>query len=133
MTSVKVVVSGLGVPPALYSAVSASLRAASSAPTASMSTPPFFACAKIGVVYSPINWRFALAEIEYVLGDSDCRILLCDAEYAAAIAAMRQQGSTAGVQVIIGFGRDHGFADDYETLLARFSKNLPGWPAGPWS
>ena len=78
----------------------------------------FFACAKIGVVYSPINWRFAPAEIEYVLGDSDCRILLCDAEYAAAIAAMRQQGSTAGVQVIIGFGRDHGFADDYETLLA---------------
>ena len=22
---------------------------------------------------------------------------------------------------------------DYETLLARFSKNLPGWPAGPWT
>ena len=48
----------------------------------------FFACAKIGVVYSPINWRFAPAEIEYVLADSDCHILLCDGEYAGPIRAM---------------------------------------------
>lgn len=78
----------------------------------------FFACAKIGVVYSPINWRFAPAEIEYVLGDSGCAILLCDTQYAETIRAMRQEGRTAGVTTVIGFGPGHGFEHDYETLLA---------------
>jgi acyl-coenzyme A synthetase/AMP-(fatty) acid ligase len=30
----------------------------------------FFACAKIGAIYSPINYRFAPAEIRFVLNDS---------------------------------------------------------------
>ncbi|HUZ51517.1 MAG TPA: AMP-binding protein [Streptosporangiaceae bacterium] len=78
----------------------------------------FFACAKIGVVYSPINWRFVPAEIEYVLGDSGCAILLCDTEYAGTIRAMRAEGRTAGVRTVIGFGTDHGFEGDYDTLLS---------------
>jgi acyl-CoA synthetase (AMP-forming)/AMP-acid ligase II len=88
----------------------------------------FFACAKIGVVYSPVNWRFAPAEIEYVLGDSDCRILLCDAEYAGTIRAMQDKGATAGVDVVIGFGGAHGFPDDYDALLAAQPADEPPEP-----
>ena len=39
----------------------------------------FFACAKIGAVYAPINWRFAPAEVEYVLSG-----------YAPTLAAAHQ-------------------------------------------
>jgi long-chain acyl-CoA synthetase len=88
----------------------------------------FFACAKIGVVYSPINWRFARTEIEYVLGDSGCAILLCDTQYAETIAGMREQGQTAGVRTVIGFGERHGFGQDYETLLAAQSTQEPAAP-----
>ena len=88
----------------------------------------FFACAKIGVIYSPINWRFAPAEIEYVLGDSGCSILLCDTQYAQTIRAMRQEGKAAGVQTVIGFGDGHGFGDDYERLLAAQDTGEPPAP-----
>jgi long-chain acyl-CoA synthetase len=88
----------------------------------------FFACAKIGVVYSPINWRFAPAEIEYVLDDSGCAILLCDTQYAETIRDMRQGGQTAGVQTVIGFGPGHGFDHDYETLLAGQEVSEPPVP-----
>ncbi len=88
----------------------------------------FFACAKIGVIYSPINWRFAPAEIEYVLGDSGCEILLCDTQYAELIRGMRDAGATAGVRAIIGFGVGHGFDLDYEALLAGQGTGEPPAP-----
>ena len=85
----------------------------------------FFACAKLGVIYSPVNWRFAATEIEYVLADSGCAILLCDTEYADTIRAMRAGGRTAGVRTVIGFGDGHGFDDDYDTLLAGHAADEP--------
>jgi acyl-CoA synthetase (AMP-forming)/AMP-acid ligase II len=88
----------------------------------------FFACAKIGVIYSPINWRFAPAEIEYVLGDSGCSILLCDTQYAETIRTMQRQGKTGGVETVIGFGAGHGFGQDYERLLAGQSTDEPPAP-----
>ncbi|HUY44447.1 MAG TPA: AMP-binding protein [Streptosporangiaceae bacterium] len=88
----------------------------------------FFACAKIGVIYSPVNWRFVPAEIEYVLGDSGCAILLCDTQYAETIRAMQGQGKTAGVKTVIGFGAGHGFEQDYETLLRAQSTDEPPAP-----
>ena len=38
-----------------------------------------FACARLGVILVPINFRLAPPEIEYILQDSGARVLLTDA------------------------------------------------------
>jgi long-chain acyl-CoA synthetase len=85
----------------------------------------FFACAKIGVIYSPINFRFAPAEIEYVLGDSGCEVLICDEEYAETIRKLHDENRTGEVKHIIGFGESHGFELDYDSLLGEQSAEEP--------
>ncbi len=85
----------------------------------------FFACAKIGAIYAPINWRFAPAEVEYVLGDSRCRVLLVDTEYAELISTLRRDGKTHEVETVIGFGADHGLPLDYNDELIRESVDEP--------
>jgi long-chain acyl-CoA synthetase len=88
----------------------------------------FFACAKIGAIYSPVNWRFVAAEIEYVLGDSGCRVLLVDTEYGTLVRELRDNGKTAAVETVIGFGSDHGFDADYDTLLSAQPATEPDVP-----
>lgn len=85
----------------------------------------FFACAKIGAIYSPINWRFVAAEIEYVLADSGCRVLLVDTEYAALVQVLQDQGRAGDVEAVVGFGDGHGLQADYDTLLAGQSTAEP--------
>ena len=42
----------------------------------------FFACARIGAMFSPLNWRLVAPELAYILGDSAPRILIADADRA---------------------------------------------------
>ena len=42
----------------------------------------FFACARIGAMFSPLNWRLAAPELAYILGDSAPRVLIADAGHA---------------------------------------------------
>jgi long-chain acyl-CoA synthetase len=88
----------------------------------------FFACAKIGAIYSPINWRFVAAEIEYVLGDSGCNVLLVDAEYGALVRGLEAEGRTGQVRSVIGFGDGHGFRLDYAALLVEHNDGEPETP-----
>ncbi len=43
----------------------------------------FFACARIGAMFSPLNWRLVAPELAYILGDSAPRVLVADAGHAA--------------------------------------------------
>jgi len=60
-----------------------------------MNTPEFlfvmFACARIGVIFSPLNWRLVAAEHLYILKDSAPKILMCDSEYQARGEELKQQ------------------------------------------
>ena len=40
-----------------------------------------FACARLGAIFVPLNWRLAAPEIAYVLQDSDPKVLFCDKDY----------------------------------------------------
>ncbi len=82
-----------------------------------------FACAKAGIVYSPLNYRFTAEELAYVINDAGANVLLCDTEYAPVIGALAQQ--IPAVHTVIGFGDEHGLAIDYETLLAEASPLEP--------
>jgi acyl-CoA synthetase (AMP-forming)/AMP-acid ligase II len=87
----------------------------------------FFACAKLGAIYAPINYRFAPAEIEFVLGDNAARVVICDAEYAEILSSLAA-GSLPHVEHIIGFGDDHGFDLDFRALIAEQPDTEPADP-----
>ena len=82
-----------------------------------------FACAKIGVIYSPLNYRFTAEEITFVLEDAASVVLLCDTEYSEVIRSL--SGDVETLKHVVGFGADHGFDLDYEDLLAAASAEEP--------
>ncbi len=82
-----------------------------------------FGCAKAGIIYSPLNYRFAPEELVYVINDAGAEVLLCDVEYAETIRSIRDR--LTGVKEIVGFGEGHGFDLDYEELLAAASPEAP--------
>jgi len=83
----------------------------------------FFACAKIGAVYAPINYRFAPVEIVSNIQDASPKVLLVHALYAETVRGIADQFPD-GVQ-LIGFGEEHGFADDLNTVLQLESTDEP--------
>jgi acyl-CoA synthetase (AMP-forming)/AMP-acid ligase II len=49
----------------------------------------YYACAKIGAVLVPVNWRLVAREIEYILNDSGASFLVYDQEFEGAVSAAR--------------------------------------------
>jgi long-chain acyl-CoA synthetase len=47
-----------------------------------------FGASKAGVVFTPVNWRLAPAEIEYILNDARAKILFIDKEMLQALAGL---------------------------------------------
>ena len=43
-----------------------------------------FACARLGAMLVPLNWRLAIPELEYILNHAAPRLLICDDEYFPA-------------------------------------------------
>jgi fatty-acyl-CoA synthase len=48
----------------------------------------YYGAAKLGAILCAINWRLAAQEIGYILGDSEPKLLVYDAEFAPAVAAV---------------------------------------------
>ena len=42
----------------------------------------FFACARLGAMFSPLNWRLVAPELAYILADSAPQLVIADAEHA---------------------------------------------------
>lgn len=93
-----------------------------------------FACAKLGAVLVPLNWRLAQAELEYILRDADVRGVVHDAPHAGMAAALA--GTCAGdVGPLRLLSMDDGAAspeplevngipETYETMMAQASGHL---------
>jgi fatty-acyl-CoA synthase len=79
-----------------------------------------FACAKIGAILVPLNWRMPASELEALVADADPALLFYGAEEAAAAA-----GFAARLPAIALDG-------EYEPLLARIDAERFRllWPAG---
>lgn len=79
------------------------------------------ACAKIGAIRVGLNYRLAAREIGQLLADSQPSVLLVQAQHTElGDAALALWG---GETLVAGFGRGHGYGEDYETWLARGRKN----------
>jgi len=51
------------------------------------------ACAKIGAIFLPLNWRLTVTELQFIIEDSGPRIMLYDKQFADEIAALSQSTS----------------------------------------
>jgi fatty-acyl-CoA synthase len=46
----------------------------------------FFACAKLGLIFVPLNWRLVPAELNYIVGNAGAKVLFHSGEYEAEAA-----------------------------------------------
>jgi acyl-CoA synthetase (AMP-forming)/AMP-acid ligase II len=79
-------------------------------------------CEISGFICATVNWRLAIPEMVYIVNDGAPKVLIFEAAYAEAVAAMREQLKTVEHYICIGGGVD--FASDYEEVVAS------GDPAG---
>ena len=89
-----------------------------------------FACTRIGVRYTPINWHLAPDEVAYIVGDCDAQAVIAEGRFAPLLARLSGPPRTG---LLIGEapeGSDAGF-DDYETALEAGSEaNIDAPEAG---
>jgi len=77
----------------------------------------YLACAKLGAVMVPLNWRLVPDELEFILKDSGAVALIFDPEFDAAALALR--GRDLGVRHWIRVGEPaahHGWIERYEQI-----------------
>ena len=68
-----------------------------------------FACAKLGAVFVPVNWRLAPAELAGVLDDSTARLLVCSGDLLPGLEKVRHDLPRLDRVVVLG--------DEYEAWL----------------
>ena len=80
-----------------------------------------FACARLGAIFLPLNWRLAVPELEYVCGDATPKVLVHGVEFAEEASQVARQTDIAHL-VDIANGGDSA----YEAGLAAAVGDLPG-------
>lgn len=73
----------------------------------------YFACARVGLIVLPLNWRLGEVELQRIFQDGEPRALMYSAEYCGTAAALAGSDSQL---TALGFGVDSD--GSYETLLA---------------
>ncbi|HEX2116469.1 MAG TPA: long-chain fatty acid--CoA ligase [Alphaproteobacteria bacterium] len=73
-----------------------------------------FACARIGAICVPLNWRLAPPEHSYILQDAEAAVLLCDAPFREGVVAIRAE---LPLRALVGFGFSGEGWRDYASLL----------------
>lgn len=80
--------------------------------------PVFFGCIRAGCVLVPINWRFAVPEVEYVLRDSEAKLLIHSPEFTQA--AQTASGSLSSPPQLLPIAG----APKVDTLKRVFSSSI---------
>ena len=81
-----------------------------------------FACARIGAVLVPLNWRLAPPEHLYILNNSGSKVLFCESEFAEG---------TAGIADDLQSCRVVAMGGEFEALLAAAGEDAQNPDAGP--
>ncbi|MDP6573444.1 MAG: long-chain fatty acid--CoA ligase [Rhodospirillales bacterium] len=73
-----------------------------------------FACAKLGAIFAPFNWRLTAAELEYIIGDVDPKVVFHGPEFAEVL---RDLGKSLGVEHLVETS-GLGGASPYEDAIS---------------
>jgi acyl-CoA synthetase (AMP-forming)/AMP-acid ligase II len=95
----------------------------------------YLATAKTGIVIVPINFRLVGKDIEYILNNSDAKMLMVDHEFVPLIEEIRPRLANipGGGYVVVG-GKREGYVD-YEHLIEGSPDREPDievLPKDPW-
>jgi fatty-acyl-CoA synthase len=72
-----------------------------------------FACRRLGAIFMPLNWRLAVAELEFICNDGGPKVLIHGKEFASQSEEIQQ---LCGILHLVGL--NNGGDSDYETGLA---------------
>lgn len=75
-----------------------------------------FAIAKIGAVAVPVNFRLTSTEVQYILQQSEARIVVCDLEFEETVTSAREETEVRTV-ITIGEPQTSGYLS-YESVLS---------------
>ena len=56
------------------------------------------ACAKIGAIFLPLNWRLTVAELDFIIQDAAPRVLIHDTQFTAECTELKEK---AGVPILL--------------------------------
>lgn len=85
-----------------------------------------YACALLGAIAVPLNWRLTSAELTAITGDAEPAVLVHES-WAERVAA--EVASAADIGRRIGWASEQGDDDGYEPLAARGAP--PDWTPDP--
>lgn len=77
----------------------------------------FFACAKLGAIAVPLNYRLSSAELQFILSDSGARVLVYHPRFAALVDPIRKDTALDHCIAVSAPGDDIGVDADYERTL----------------
>ncbi|MEZ5824131.1 MAG: AMP-binding protein [Geminicoccaceae bacterium] len=96
-----------------------------------------FACARLGAMLVPLNWRLAERELAFVLADSGARVLMHTDGYAEMAAALARPGLAVDALAAIGAEEGGASLDDSNPhvdltcpLLLVYTSGTTGRPKG---
>lgn len=75
-----------------------------------------YACARLGAMLVPLNWRLAVAEQLFILSDAGAKVLLLEQAFAEVLVEL---GQTAPEASVVGFDFTPPRGTTFEDLLAR--------------
>lgn len=82
-----------------------------------------------GLILATVNYRLAVPEMIYIIGDAAPRVLIFEAAYAEQVGTMRDRLDRNIRYVVIGAGPD--WALPYESLVASGDPAGEGWTVSP--
>lgn len=74
-----------------------------------------YACWRLGAIFVPINWRLTVAELSFIIGDADPRLLVVDSAFAETGEALSAENG--GLAILWRGGEE----SPYEELIATHS------------
>jgi acyl-CoA synthetase (AMP-forming)/AMP-acid ligase II len=86
-------------------------------------TEAYFAVAKAGGIFVPLNFRAKQDELAYMLNNSEAKIIFLGGRYADLIAAMKNSLTSAPQFICFDGGRDG--MTSFESMLAQPASELP--------
>jgi fatty-acyl-CoA synthase len=79
-----------------------------------------YACARLGAMLVPLNWRLAVAEQSFILLDADVKVLVLEQAFVAVLPAIKKELPAAG---IVGLDFTPANAMSFDTILAQAGGN----------